>query len=171
MRHDLDVSFSNVVTVFDGIHAGLNRIVHTVQRHGMRSHLVVLAMGLIHNRAQLIEGEGGNVIEYAVRADEVTTVRINFDPVSAKADLLAHGLAAILSAVHHLHAVRHRHFRRISQQWISAGNVHGARGDPHARPGNDSVIDGLLQVDVGVTCAFCFQIADGSKPILKRAAH
>src|SRR5260221_14452581 len=101
-------------------------------------------MGLIDNRAQFIQRKGGYVIEHAVRTDKVTAVREDLDPVGAKADLLAHGFARVIWAVDALHAVRHLNFGRISQQRISAGDVHGARIHIHPWPSTISTADGVL---------------------------
>jgi hypothetical protein len=63
LRHGFQVGFSNVVSVLNGIHAGLNRIVHTIERHGVRCYFVVLAMRFIHDGAQLVERESRDVIQ------------------------------------------------------------------------------------------------------------
>src|SRR5581483_6317958 len=125
----------------------------------------MLAMGLIHDGAQLVEREGWNVIQHAIWPDKIAAIGINLDPVSAVANLLADSLASIFYTIHYLHAMRHWHFRRISLQRIRAGYIHGARSDPHARSRNNAIVDGFLQVNIGVPGAFGFKIANGGKAV------
>src|SRR6185369_5093144 len=134
-------------------------------------NFVVLAMGFIDNGAQFVQGKGWNIVKNAIRTHEVTAVRIDFDPVSAKADLLTHGLARIVRPVNNLNAVRHRDVWRIAEQWISAGDIHSAGGYFHARPGNYSAIDGFFQINVSIARALGLKIADGGKAVIERAAH
>src|SRR5438309_9220539 len=115
---------------------------------------MVLAMRFVHNGAKLVERKSWDVIQDSVWTHKITPVGIYLDPVSAKADLLTHRFAAIFRPIHHLHAVRDGDLRRISQQRISARNIHGARGNFHSWTGNNSVVDGLLQIHVGITRAF-----------------
>jgi len=154
LRHALQIGIGDVVAVFNRIHSRLHRVVDAVKGDGMRGYLVVLAMRLIDNRPQFVHGEGRNIVEHAVRPQEVTTVGINFHPVGAKADLFTHGFACLVRTIYYLHAMRNLDFPRVAQQRISSGYVQGARSHLHPGAGDDAVIHGPFQVHVGVAGAF-----------------
>ena len=153
--------------MLNGIHAGFDRIVHSVKRHGMRSDSVPLAMGLIHDGSQLFHREGRNVIEHAIGSHPVAPVRIDFDPVRSVHDLLTYCLARFFRSVYHLDSVRQWHIRRVTQQRISAGHIQRASRNLHARPGNHAAIDRVAEVHIGIARAFGFDIANGSEAIFQ----
>src|SRR5471030_2653746 len=144
---------------------------NSIQRHGMRRNFTFLAMRFIHNGAQFIHGEGWYVIQNAIRAYEITAVRVDLDPVRTKADLLTNGLACLVRTVDELNTMWHLNLPGISLQGISAGYIHGAGGNLHPRTGNDAVVDGFLQISVSVSGAFGLNIANGGKAILKGPLH
>src|SRR6185437_14780184 len=104
----------------------------------------MLAVGFIHNGAQLLEGEGWNVIQYAVGAKEIAAVGIHLDPVGAEADLFAHGFTRLIGTIHKLHSMWHLDLPVVALERISAGHIHGATHDFHARPRNDAIVDCLF---------------------------
>src|SRR5215471_3162918 len=171
LGHGFQVGVSDVVSMFDGVDAGFHGIVNSVQRHGVRSDFVMLAVCFIYDGVQLVDGEGGDIVEHAVGAHKVTSVGIELDPIGAEADLLAHGFAGVVRAVDYLHAMRHWNLGSITQERIGPGHVHGSRGDLHARAGNNAVVDGFLEIDVRVSCAFGLQIANGCEAVVKSATN
>src|SRR5262249_25433266 len=60
---------------------------------------------------------------------------------------------------------------RVTEQWIGAGDVERAGRYEHARPLDDAVRNGLLDVDVGVHGAFGFDVADGGEAVVERGAR
>ena len=62
----------------------------------------------------------------------------------------------------------HRHRRRIPQQRIRPRHVQSPRRNLHPRPRNDSVVDRLLHVRIGITRALGLQVANGSESIVQR---
>ena len=150
------------------IHACVHRIVNSIESHRVRRHLVPLAMGLLHNRAQLIQREGWNVIEHAIFPHPVRPIAIHLDPVRSMTDLLAHGLPRRICPIDHLHSVRHRHIRGIPEQGISSSYVQSPSRNLHPRPRNYSVVDRLLHVRIGIAGPLGLQVANGSESIIQR---
>ena len=79
----------------------------------MRRNFVPLAVSLIHYGPQLVQREGGNVVEHAVIPHPVAAIRIDFDPVRAIHDLFAYGLARLVGSIHHLNSMRYGNVRGI----------------------------------------------------------
>src|SRR6185312_11690295 len=128
-------------------------------------------MSFIDDCAQLIECEGGYIVQYPVTANEVTAIGINLDPIGAETDLLADCLARLIRAIHQLNTMRHLNFRTVALKRVRACYVHGARGDLHARAGNDAVVDGFLEIGVGVAGALGFEVADGGESVIEGAFY
>src|SRR5207253_5761285 len=82
------------------------------------------------------------------------------DPLRALADLAAYYAFHRFDAVRLFGALRHVPFRRVPFRSIAAGGDNGARRDEHPRTGDDSLIDRLLETDVGVAGALRAEIAD-----------
>jgi len=53
------------------IDASLDRIVHSIESHGMRGDLVTLSVRFIDDRAQFVESECRNIIEHAIIAETI----------------------------------------------------------------------------------------------------
>ena len=153
--------------MLDRIHPRLHRVMHAIQSHRVRSHFVPLAMRLVHNRPQLIQREGRNVIQHAILTHPVTAVAVNLDPVRPIHDLLANCLPPFFWPIHHLDAMGHRHIRRISQQRISPRHIQRPRRHLHARPRNHAIVDSLLQIHIGISRALSLDIANRREPIFQ----
>src|SRR5208282_1708591 len=119
----------------------------------MRRNFVALAMSLVDDGAEFVHGEGGNVVEDAVFADAIGAVAVNLDPVGAVANLFADGLARVVGAIDQLNSVGNGDIGGVSLERIGTGDVERAGCNLHARAGNDAVVDGLLDVGVGVSGA------------------
>src|SRR5271165_5943265 len=122
-------------------------------------------MGLVHDRAQLIHGEGRDVVEHAARLHTVAAVGIDLDPVHAIGDLFSYGLTAALRAVHLLHTLGPLQLPRITKHWIRPSHVHRTPRDLHARAWYHPSVDRFLDVRIGVASAFGFQIANRGEAI------
>ena len=85
--------------------ARLHRVVNAFQAHGVRRHLVMFAVRLIHDGVELLRRKGGNAVHHAVRGGN-PLVGVDLNPVGPIANLLAHRFAALIGSVHHLDAVR-----------------------------------------------------------------
>ena len=129
---------------------------------------MALAMRLVDDGAQLGRGEGRNVGQHAACLDAVAAIRIHLDPVDAVRQLLAHRAAHAVDAVGVLHALRHRHARRIAERPVGAGDIERAAGDQHVRAGDHAAVDGIAHVDVGVARALGLDVADGREAPLER---
>src|SRR4051812_37705616 len=107
-------------------------------------------MSFVDDGAEFVEGEGRHIVEHSVGTQEVAAIGINLDPIDSVADLLAHGAASALDAIDLLHTLGHARLDlpRVVEDRVSAGDVHGAAGDLHARPGNDSGSHGFAKIDV-----------------------
>src|SRR5271157_2842349 len=167
--HRLQVRIGDVEAVLDGVHAGLNRIVHSIQRGGMGGNLVALAMRLVHDGAQLVHGEGRDVVEDAIGLYAVTAVGINLNPIHSVGDLLAYCFAPAVGAVHLLYALGPLQLPRIFEDGVRAGHVHRTSRDLHAWPRNNARVDGLLDVHIRVAGALGFKVANGGEPVAQGA--
>ena len=52
--------------MLEGIDSRPKRVMHPFQAHGVRGHLVMLAVCFIHDGVKLFRREGGNAMHYAV---------------------------------------------------------------------------------------------------------
>src|SRR6185369_13581138 len=106
---------------------------------------------------------------HSIWTEEVRAVGINLDPIDSVADLLAHGFASTFNPIYFLHAFRQVRLNLpgVIENGIGAGDIHGATGDLHARPGNNSGDDGLAKVDVSVARAFRLEIAKRGETVFE----
>ena len=88
-----------------------------------------------------------------------TVIGVKFYPIRAFANLFAHHAGEAVDAVSFFRALRHIPFGRVTLRPISPARHDRARRHKQTRPGNYSLIHGLLQTDVGVTGAFGAEIA------------
>ena len=68
-------------------------------------------------------------------------------------------------------ALRDAPFERESLGAVGAGGDDGARGNQQARTGNDALVDGLLQLDIGVAGALGAEVAHGGETGHQRGAQ
>src|SRR4029077_20858340 len=54
---------------------------------------------------------------------------------------------------------------------VTAGDRHGARGHDEPRAGDDAVVDGALDVDVGVPSPLGLEVAHGGEAVLEADLH
>jgi hypothetical protein len=133
----------------------------------MRCDFTPLAVRFIHDCPQLLQRKGRNIIQNSVFPDSVAAVGIHFDPVRAVHDLFPHRFAGLIRAIHHLHAVRHRHIRRIAQQRVGSGHVQRSRHHDHPRPRYNAVVDRLLHIYIRIAGALGRQIPYGREPVFE----
>ena len=86
-------------------------------------------------------------------------------------DLIAHDAREAIDAVGFFRALRHAPLRSETFWSITAGRDDRARGDDHARTGNDVLFDRLLQTNIGISSAFSAQIANRREAGEKRIAQ
>ena len=107
--------------------------------------------------------EIGDADDFAVGREAVAIGAVNFDQVGAVIELLADGFARFPGAVDGLNADGNGDFGRIAFEAVAAGGGDAARGNFHARAGNQALIDGVANVHVAVHGAFGFDVAHGGE--------
>src|SRR5215469_7412573 len=122
--------------------------------------LLAPAVCLVDNSFDLIERQRGLRVELALLVDPGAMGHVNLDPVRAVVKLLARSLASLNWSIDELCALRHVDLWRIAFQGIAASGRDCARDDEHARPGNESTFDGLLDADIAISGAFGLDIAN-----------
>ncbi len=90
-------------------------------------------------------------------------VGIQLDQVGAAGDLGTDGPDDVVDATGLLGALRHGDAGFVALRTIGAQCHDGARGDHHARPGDDALVDRLLQADIGIAGALGAKVAFGGK--------
>jgi hypothetical protein len=89
---------------------------------------------------------------------------VNFDQISAVADLLAHGAPGLLHAAYHLGTRgKVREIRRDAERVVLTHGGDRASGDLHARAVDQSLLDGITECDVGVARSLILDVANGGK--------
>src|SRR5215510_12722685 len=96
---------------------------------------------------------------------------VDLDPVSAMVKLLAGSLARLDWAIDELRALGDVNLRSIPFEGIATGGRNCASDDEHARTGNESTFDGLLDADVAIAGAFGLDIANGSEALFQAASR
>src|SRR5882672_3508726 len=94
---------------------------------------------------------------------------VNLQPVRAVFELLSRGFAGFHWPVDDLHAFWDHEFGSVTFQVVTAGGGNSTRCAEHARAGNRSFLDGLLDADVAVAGTLGLDIAQCCKSLLKRA--
>jgi hypothetical protein len=79
-------------------------------------------------------------------------------------DLIAHHARQAVNAIGFFGTLRHGPLQHEAFGTVSAAGNDSARRNQHARAGNDALIDGLLQLDVGVCGAFGPKVTNGGEP-------
>src|SRR5438270_7365545 len=96
-----------------------------------------------------------------------SVVAVEFDPVGASSDLITHGANKTIDAIGFLRALRNSPFR--DEPGAVRGSCNdGACRNKHTRTRNDSLLDRLLQLYIGVASAFGSEITNGSETCHER---
>src|SRR5262252_4864352 len=133
-------------------------------------HLLTPAMGLVHDCAQFLNGEGRLGNEFSILAHPGAMGHVHLDPVGAMIELLACCFTRFDRTIYDLRSLRHFEFRCISLQRVAGGSRNRPSGDDQTWAGYISIIDRLLDPYIPVACAFGLYVAQGSKSLLQRAA-
>src|SRR5258706_14600979 len=94
---------------------------------------------------------------------------VNLQPVRAVLELLSRRFAGFNWPVDDLNAFWHHEFGSVTFQVVTAGGGNSTRRSEHARAGNGSFLDGLLDADVAVARALRLNVTQGRKSLLQRA--
>ena len=156
--------------MLDRVHPSFEGGDDAVAPHGMGGHAPIQAMGLVDDRLDLLGSEIHLAAQLAV-LHVVIAVGVELDPVGPMFDLLAHGLANLVRAVHDLDSFRDLELPRITEQRIHARGRKGPRRDEHPGAGDDAAIDRPLEVGVGVHRAFGLEVADRREAVQERGLH
>ena len=159
LGHQLEDLGGAVVAVLDGLGAGENGAAHALGRGGVDRDRDAGALRGLHRELHFLEREGGMRAGPGAPA----VVAVELDPIGAVADLVADHADERVDAVGLLGALGHAEFEREALGRVAAGGDDGARGGEHARAGNDALIDGLLELDIGVAGALGAEVAHGGE--------
>ena len=125
---------------------------------------------MLDQRLQLLQREGR--LLRAVRAPAV--VGVHLDPVGAVPGLLAHGANHLGDAARLLRALRRAAqsgAQPARRRTVAGGGHDGARRHEQARAGDQALLDGALQRDVGVPRALGAQVAQRGEAGQQRGAR
>ena len=166
--HFFHLRLGKTVTVFDGVDASFERSGNAVVPDGVGGDLFPDAMSLVDNGLGFIVGEIDVTVQHAVGRVEVAVVGVILDPVRAMHHLLANRFAGLFDSVDILYAGRHLELPGVAEQRVHTGGSHGARGHLHVGAGNFAIVDGFLDVRIGVHGAFGLEIAQRRETVGER---
>src|SRR5262249_4217768 len=145
--------------VLDGLDAGQSSAAHPFPGGGVSGHGTAGGAGRLDNHLELLQRERGS----GFLAGTPAKVGVDLDPVGAVADLVADHAAQRLDAVGLLGALRNREAGSEAPGSVAASGDDGARDDEQARAGDDVLVDGLLQADVGVAGSLRAEVAESGE--------
>jgi hypothetical protein len=90
-------------------------------------------------------------------------IAVQLDPIGAVPDLVANHADQAIHAIGLFGALRDAPLERKTLGRVTTGGDDGAGGSENSRPGNDALVDGLLEFHIRVTGAFGSEIAHGSE--------
>src|SRR5664279_231218 len=167
LLHQLQRGGRGIVRVLNGLDAG---------EHGAPDGGV--AVGVHRHRASARACGLHHEIDFLLRERRTrlatgppAIVAVDLDPVGALSDLAAHRMDDPINTIRLLGALRNIPARVEALRAVRARRDDRARHDEHARAGNYSLLDGLLEPDVGVARALGTQIANGGEAGEQRVAH
>ena len=137
--------------MLDCIHPRYDGIAQTLATKGVRRHLTMVPVRLVHNGLHFLKGERRLNVELAGRAERIISGRKNFDPVRTVTNLFAHNFARVGWSRDVLIACGDLHPRNANI--IRAGSADAARGNLHARTVEESLVNGISYVRVAITLA------------------
>ena len=142
--------------MLDGLRAAQDGAAHAFGGAGVDGDGNAGALGGLDGELHFVERKGGARAGTGAPA----IVAVELDPIGAVADLVAHHAGQAVDAVGLFGALRHAPFERESFGRVAAGGHDGARRGEDPRTGDDALVDGLLEFDIGVGGALGAQIAD-----------
>src|SRR5206468_1458806 len=83
---------------------------------------------------------------------------------------IAHGFDEAVDAIGFLHTLGYPPFETEALWRVTAGGADGPGGGEDARAGDDALIHGLFDFDIGVAGAFGAEVSDGGKACHQRGA-
>src|SRR2546427_3902857 len=127
----------------------------------------------IDDKLDLFEREGGR----GLTSRTPTVVGVDFDPVRAPPDLIAHNANQAV-AIRFFGPLRHAPLGRITLWAVASCRDDRPRHNQHSRTWNDALLDGLLQTDIRISCALGSEIANRRvaghervSQVIRRASH
>src|SRR5580704_13524712 len=133
----------------------------------MSGNFMAEAVSFFDDGARFVTTEIHVAVKDAIEREEISMIRIIFDPIGAVLDLLADGEARAIHSVNNLDAMRQIQLPGKTGERISSRGRHGARGDDHMRAGDFTSIDGGFYVHVRVHRAFGFKITHGGEAVIE----
>ena len=165
--HELEDFGGAVVAVLDGFGAAEDGAAHAFGGAGVDGDGDAGAPGGLDGELHFVERKGGA----RAGAGAPAIVAVELDPIGAMADLVADDAGQAVDAVGLFGALRDAPFERESFGRVAAGGDDGAGGGEDPRAGDDALIDGLLEFDIGVGRAFGAEVADGGEARHERGAE
>ena len=159
IRHQLEDLGGAVVAVLDGLRSGEDGAAHAFGGAGVDGDGDAGALGGLDGEFHFVERKGGA----RAGAGAPAVVAVELDPIGAVADLVADDAGQAVDAVGLFGALRDAPFEGESFGRVTAGGDDGAGGGEDSRAGDDALVDGLLEFDVGVGGALGAEIADGGE--------
>src|SRR5216684_3242247 len=167
-RHLRDLRVRNLQPVLDRIATAIERALQSDSIVRMARHFLPPPVRLIHHGLQLFQRQGRLRNQIPLLVHPRAMRHVHLDPIRAMLELLPRGLACLHRTVDKLRAFRHLQFRRVTFQVVAARRGNRARGSKNPRPRNRSFLNRLLDLDVAVSCALRFQIAQRCESLLQR---
>src|SRR5271165_5034096 len=153
--------------MLDGLRSGQRGAAHALQSDGVDGHGNSGAPGGFDRQLHLVERESG--MRAWIRTPAV--IAIEFDPIRAMPDLVAHDTDEAVYAVSLFSALRHAPLERKALGAVASGGDDRAGRSQDARTRNNSLLYRLLQFDVGISRAFSSEIANRGEAGQQRVAQ
>src|SRR5712691_7768815 len=131
------------------------------------------AMDFIHYGLEFFHRKSRLGNQIALLVEPGAMGHVDLDPIHPVIQLLAGRLAGLDGTVNDLDPFGQGafNFRGIAFERIPAGSRDGPARSKDAGTGNISLFYGSLDIDITVSCAFSFHIANGGKTLLQSAAR
>src|SRR5262245_14260404 len=141
--------------MFDGFDSGEYCASHSFSCCRMSCDRNVRTLRCLNNEFNFIQRES-----WCSTLSSPAIVSVDLDPVGAMSDLIADDTSQTVDAVGFFGALWNTPFRSVALWSITARRHYCPGRDDHARSGNDSLLHGLLESNIGVARAFSTKISN-----------
>ena len=149
--------------MLNGSDPGVDAVVQTGAVVSMAGDFEAFEAGFVHDGVCFFDAEIRYADDFAVGREAEAVGAVDFDEVGAVIELFADGFARFPGAVDGLNADGNGDLGRITFQAVATGGGDAARGNFHARAGNQALVDGVANIYVAIHGAFGFDVAQGGE--------